>query len=812
MSLKVEKITPPKNPKNYMLSSREKHTRSFFFQPKLSICPNDDVYEREADTVADQVMRMPEKKDQPFFLPQPIAIKPLVQTKCAACEEEEQLQRKEEESEEENVMLKSATTHTSGADDDKANNTTVQRQESPPESTTPDKKPETTSAPGINWFEMSRPFLTRGAGNLLFDPSAFGSISQQWNYNYNLFNFFGLGTGLSREASNFFTPFAIDSALKRDFPLPWEIMDRELNTSTIMISPTIFNFDLGNLRKSFTMPSPLRGIFGLPENPYTIQRKCSTCEEEKRLQKKDSTSGSGDKDQYTLVNDVIHSSGRPLDSSTRSTMEGRFGYDFSNVKIHTSDIAAKSAQSINALAYTSGNNIVFNDGQYSLGTDAGQKLLAHELTHVVQQGQALPSQYVQRDSIYEDVASVNANHPGGIYSGTVDRYEYNDQAAYNARIANNRTNIIHHGNVNVRFDSNRCVLEVPVSVQFVNQSAANRTTCGDITGQRADPVKSVSSSTFTSAIPRIINTLNSNLNGWFSIRLGNPQVAGCRAPTVPIRVIVTQVTSNPDYTVIITGNSGRSYVSGNTMVMCGSDVSDESIITHEAGHFVLGHGDEYHERTVPRPRSRERLGQYSYMAQDAPPRLLEFLERHFNFASEFMNTAFPGCNASLVQGTRERAIEANFYLNEGLFVTSSNSALMLSLGAKFGIPLTPMRRLSLQLGPNVNLLVGDMTALMAGVRAGLEYKTGIGHALGSTWGFRAGLHGEAGGMLNFGPGGEGLPRTNVINTYVEGGANLGLSFDSRFFVGAEGGIGKISNPSTSEIRYYHLGLTFGVSI
>jgi hypothetical protein len=67
-------------------------------------------------------------------------------------------------------------------------------------------------------------------------------------------------------------------------------------------------------------------------------------------------------------------------------MESRFGYDFSHVKIHTNEIAAKSAQSINALAYTSGSNIVFNNGQYSPTTLAGQKLLAHELTHTIQQG------------------------------------------------------------------------------------------------------------------------------------------------------------------------------------------------------------------------------------------------------------------------------------------------------------------------------------------------------------------------------------------------------------------------------------------
>ena len=66
-------------------------------------------------------------------------------------------------------------------------------------------------------------------------------------------------------------------------------------------------------------------------------------------------------------------------------MESRFGHDFSHVRIHTDSPAARSAASINALAYTSGNRIVFGHGQYSPETRDGRFLLAHELTHVLQQ-------------------------------------------------------------------------------------------------------------------------------------------------------------------------------------------------------------------------------------------------------------------------------------------------------------------------------------------------------------------------------------------------------------------------------------------
>src|SRR5205823_10602701 len=87
----------------------------------------------------------------------------------------------------------------------------------------------------------------------------------------------------------------------------------------------------------------------------------------------DDTHADSDLDGYI---NSLNSSGQSLPQSARSFFEPRFGQDFSNVRIHTDTIAAKSAQSINALAYTTGNNIVFNDGQYSPGTESGQKLLA----------------------------------------------------------------------------------------------------------------------------------------------------------------------------------------------------------------------------------------------------------------------------------------------------------------------------------------------------------------------------------------------------------------------------------------------------
>jgi len=85
------------------------------------------------------------------------------------------------------------------------------------------------------------------------------------------------------------------------------------------------------------------------------------------------------------VHDVISGGGAPLDEETRTDMEARMGQDFSDVRVHTGDTADASARSVSAHAYTVGSNIVFQRGGYEPGSTAGQKLLAHELTHVVQQ-------------------------------------------------------------------------------------------------------------------------------------------------------------------------------------------------------------------------------------------------------------------------------------------------------------------------------------------------------------------------------------------------------------------------------------------
>ena len=100
-----------------------------------------------------------------------------------------------------------------------------------------------------------------------------------------------------------------------------------------------------------------------------------------------------------IVQDVLRSSGQPLDASTRAYIEQRFGYDFSGVRMHSDEAVGQSARDVNANAYTMGHDIMFGVGQFAPGTHEGRRLLAHELAHVVQQSSRCISPMIQRSLI-----------------------------------------------------------------------------------------------------------------------------------------------------------------------------------------------------------------------------------------------------------------------------------------------------------------------------------------------------------------------------------------------------------------------------
>jgi hypothetical protein len=116
--------------------------------------------------------------------------------------------------------------------------------------------------------------------------------------------------------------------------------------------------------------------------------------------------------------------GHSLPESVRSYFEPRFGHDFSKVRVHYDDKAAESAQAVNAKAFTVGQDIVFGEREYAPETDNGQQLLAHELTHFLQQradsGAPAPP---RQDSVVHQPRKQQANEtgPGQVLDKTIVR-------------------------------------------------------------------------------------------------------------------------------------------------------------------------------------------------------------------------------------------------------------------------------------------------------------------------------------------------------------------------------------------------------
>lgn len=130
-------------------------------------------------------------------------------------------------------------------------------------------------------------------------------------------------------------------------------------------------------------------VLGAPELQHSSSNGHAARQDERNTHEQLQTSlpanGNRDVAAPPLVHETLQSSGQPLDSSTQEFMQSRLGHDFSRVRVHADAQAAESARSINALAYTVGNDVVFGAGRYAPGMTAGRKLLAHELMHTKQQ-------------------------------------------------------------------------------------------------------------------------------------------------------------------------------------------------------------------------------------------------------------------------------------------------------------------------------------------------------------------------------------------------------------------------------------------
>jgi hypothetical protein len=156
----------------------------------------------------------------------------------------------------------------------------------------------------------------------------------------------------------------------------------------------------------------------------SLQRKCACgggC---------DSCRARGNTAAPPIVHEVLRSSGRPLDAPVLAAMGPRFRADFSRVRVHDDAHAAASARAIHADAYTVGRDVVFGHGRYAPRTPAGRKLLAHELTHVVQQESSAGASgplLVGAPDTAEEAEAHRGERPGRTASRIVQRQNHGDE-------------------------------------------------------------------------------------------------------------------------------------------------------------------------------------------------------------------------------------------------------------------------------------------------------------------------------------------------------------------------------------------------
>jgi hypothetical protein len=126
-----------------------------------------------------------------------------------------------------------------------------------------------------------------------------------------------------------------------------------------------------------------------------LTRECEECNKKTLMRRPDISRHGGVRESRSgthILDPMPRSSGAPLDAATRAFFEPRFGHDFSRVRVHTDERAAQSARAVNALAYTLGGDVVFAAGRYAPETQAGRRLLAHELVHTIQQAPRIARQ------------------------------------------------------------------------------------------------------------------------------------------------------------------------------------------------------------------------------------------------------------------------------------------------------------------------------------------------------------------------------------------------------------------------------------
>ena len=284
-------------------------------------------------------------------------------------------------------------------------------------------------------------------------------------------------------------PAPIRAAMRLSMPDgsgPSEFASEDLNATDVPVpSPLTFpEFPIQRKLSIGATDDPMeREADRVADN--VVRRKCDcggTCADCQKDQeatiRRSATKSAGLPAAPAAVHNVVNSPGRPLDHATRSFFEPRFGRDLSGIEVHTDPAAAESARSINALAYASGRDLVFDTGQYAPEAPEGKKLLAHELAHVFQQDGAQVIRRIPPPKPKPLPATVPATSPGDFEISRV-------RTSSTSEIFFSKNSSTLSANANAQVSAIRTA--APASVRLFGFSSADET--ATVAQDRADNVK-----------------------------------------------------------------------------------------------------------------------------------------------------------------------------------------------------------------------------------------------------------------------------------------------------------------------------------
>jgi hypothetical protein len=499
---------------------------------------------------------------------------------------------------------------------------------------------------------------------------------------------------------------------------------------------------------------------------------CAECaEEEEEADLHRSPSGPGPPVAPPVVHQVLASPGEALDGSARGYMERRFGEDFGHVRVHRDAAATASARSVSARAYTVGSDLVFGTGQYAPHTAAGRRLLAHELTHTLQQqGHRTLQRDFTPDPGQEGVET-GRTVTGDVVHAQVDRA---DACGY----------IAHQ---NLDFNRRECTVDLPMAVRFANPGPAARRLPAD---------------RFEALATRFLEVANRRLNGWYTVNISGSAprcTTPCAGRTIPIRVTVTRTNAPGAYEIVLMTGSGRA----NAGLLY--EDSNEYTLWHEASHIALGTADEYEEAGIAcRSGVNVEPGDWSIMGEKTSYRSRSILHgRHFSHVLHWFRHEFPGCTVALNAVDRPAVTVVTLRGEAGaVFGAGGEWGEYGAIALEHGIPLDRLRRARLRFGVRwEGMLTIDRYAWMTGFTLGFDYSTN--RARG---GFGFGAEGMLGGGMIY-PGVSGAGPSGAVGI-AEGGIHLGYAGPQGEF----GLMGRAAVPLTSapdELRknpFFMLGI------